>query len=315
MTDTPPRVTPFADNEVTEILRSHWDSAAEPAVWIGAGAWSDCFAFGCAGRRHVIRVGTYEEDFAKDHAAAQFASADLPIPECGKSQPLPDGYHFCVSDYVEGIALERVKPWSQIAYPFVRLLEGLRQVDTSTFTGWGRWDDTLRAPFASWREFLLDVAVDRPGRISGWKAALENDVGGAAAFDRAFEILHATATDDVPRSLVHNDLLNRNVHVDSGQIMGVFDWGNSLVGDHLYDLGLLCFWEPWLEGTQPHQVLAGLRSRWAETGYECRAFESRLQACLVHTGLEHLAYHASRSDWQQVAKVAARVDAITTMQW
>lgn len=263
----------------------------------------------------MVRVGTYAEDFTKDHLAVQFRSPGVPVPTCSKPVALADGYYLCVSDYVDGIALERVTPWSQITPDFVELLEGLRRIDMDSFTGWGMWDAQRQAPCQSWREFLLDVAVDQPGRIHGWRAALDGDASSAAAFDHGVERLRALATDDVPRSLVHNDLLNRNVHVSDGTISGVFDWGNALVGDHLYDLGNLCFWAPWLDQTEPERVVAGLRRAWTDDGYDCHNFDQRLQVCMLHTGLAHIAYHASRRDWRQAAAIASRIEAVSTLSW
>lgn len=311
----PPRVTSFSDRDVTELVRSHWHADAEPATWVGSGAWSDCFAFDHAGSNYVVRLGTHVEDFAKDHVAVAFRSTSLPIPTCSEPVALGNSQYLCISERVDGIALERVAPWSQIAPDFVRLLEALRSVDTSTFSGWGMWKPGFQAPFGSWREFLLDVAVDHPGRISGWRTALDSNPTCKAAFEQGFERLQSIATNDAPRSLVHNDLLNRNVHVLGGKITGVFDWGNSLVGDHLYDLGLLCFWEPWLEMTQPELVIDGLRSAWAKDGYDCSDFDQRLQACLLHNGLGHIAYHASRYDWRQAAEVADRIEAVRGLSW
>lgn len=195
------------------------------------------------------------------------------------------------------------------------LLEALRHVDTTGFSGWGPWDAQMSAPHESWREFLLDIAVDRPGRIQGWRAALDSNAMCAAAFDRGLERLKSTAIDEVPRSLVHNDLFNRNVHVADETITGVFDWGNAMFGDHLYDLANLCFWEPWLEETQPQRVIGGLRAAWAADGYDCINFHQRLQVCMLHNGLAHIAYHASRHDWDQTAAVASRMDAVSALSW
>ena len=82
-----------------------------------------------------------------------------------------------------------------------------------------------------------------------------------------------------------------------------------------YDLAGLCFWEPWLDKTEPDQVVDGLRSAWGEVGYRCVNFDQRLQACMLHNGLAHIAYHASRYDWDEAASIAARIDAVSTLAW
>ena len=67
------------------------------------------------------------------------------------------------------------------------------------------------------------------------------------AFERGLDKLKSFDLTDVPRSLLHCDLMNRNVLVDEGRINAVFDWGCGRLGDHLYDLAWFEFWGP---GTQ-----------------------------------------------------------------
>lgn len=45
---------------------------------LGAGVWSQAFAFRRAGRDYVLRVGAYQEDFAKDRLAAPTSSTRVP---------------------------------------------------------------------------------------------------------------------------------------------------------------------------------------------------------------------------------------------
>ena len=49
----------------------------------------------------------------------------------------------------------------------------------------------------------------------------------------------------VERTLIHNDLLNRNALASGGQVTAVFDWGCSIYGDFLCDLAAFVFWSPW----------------------------------------------------------------------
>ena len=50
---------------------------------LGAGVWSQAFAFRRVGRDYVLRVGAHQEDFAKDRLAAHYACPALPIPHIG----------------------------------------------------------------------------------------------------------------------------------------------------------------------------------------------------------------------------------------
>src|SRR5437764_800857 len=93
----------------------------------------------------------------------------------------------------------------------------------------GRYGGRVRA---------LEPLVDAPERrIHGWRAALEASPTGARALDLGVaalaELVHDPAF-EVERHVVHSDLLYRNVLVADGRLTGIFDWANSLYGDHLY---------------------------------------------------------------------------------
>jgi hygromycin-B 4-O-kinase len=114
----------------------------------------------------------------------------------------------------------------------------------------------------------------------------------------------------VPRSLLHCDLINRNVLVDGDRITGVVDWGCSLYGDHLYDLAWFDFWSPWYPELDMRLLRAELDRRWREAGYAPKDSARRLLACHLHIALDHLAYNAHREDWANVSATAERMRAL-----
>jgi hygromycin-B 4-O-kinase len=136
---------------------------------------------------------------------------------------------------------------------------------------------------------------------------LATSAEGQAAFDWGLDLLRQVADDAIPRSLLHCDLTNRNVFVAGDRLSGVFDWGCSVYGDHLYELALFEFWSPW----QPQLDVATLRKaierRWAELGYTPENKASRLKACYLHIGLEHLAYHAQLGNWKTLLAIAQQM--------
>ena len=76
---------------------------------IGEGAWSRCFGYLVGDREYAVRFGRYIEDFQKDHWAARFSSALLPIPKVFEVREALDGY-FAISRRAHGIPLENVAP-------------------------------------------------------------------------------------------------------------------------------------------------------------------------------------------------------------
>ncbi len=286
--------------------------AVRNVAHLGAGAWSTCFGFRCAGADLVIRFGTKLDDFEKDRFASTYRAPGLAIPRVRDIGEAFDG-HYAVSERVFGTPLERrgTQQWLDVVPALVELLEAMRTTDPSTTTTWGVWDGNGRAPHESLAAFLLSADDDAPThRTHGWRAKLQRSTAGDAAFCWGYALLESIAeqaTDGVSRSLVHCDLMNRNVHVADAAIAGVFDWGCAIYGDHLCDLAWLQFWGPWFPELDLAALRAALDDRWRDVGYEVANRAARELASYLYIGLTHLAYNAYLEDWKGVADVEARM--------
>ena len=296
---------------VEEFLTGRLGRPVSGVERIGAGAWSRCFGFDAAGARLAARFGDHVVDFEKDRRAAAFAGPDLPVPEVlaiGEAF----GGHFAISTWVPGSNLEdcTADEWEGgLADRVAAALEAMRTAEIPP--GWGSWDGAGRARCRSWREVLLTVGDDGPEhRTHGWRAALRASPGGDAAFLHWLRLLEDVATDDVPRSLLHRDLINRNVHFSDGRITGVFDWACGSYGDHLYDLAWFEFWAPWHPNLDVRLLRDCLEARWRRAGHAWADVDRRLLACHLHIALDHLAYNAHLGDWRTLGQVDARVAAL-----
>jgi hygromycin-B 4-O-kinase len=179
--------------------------------------------------------------------------------------------------------------------------------------GWGGWQIGQRRTDRTWAAYLLAVERDDPtSRTHGWLQVLRSRPE-IDAFAAGVARLQSMVVDDVPCSLVHNDLMNRNVHVDvsSGRVAGVFDWGCALNGDHLYDPCLIEFWMPWYPNLSAQPLWAALAQRWAQVGYEPAELARRRQACWLRIGLEHIAWNAHLRHWDDCQRVADRMIELT----
>ncbi|HEY7627870.1 MAG TPA: aminoglycoside phosphotransferase family protein [Ilumatobacteraceae bacterium] len=275
---------------------------------IGSGAWSECYAFRSDGFDYVIKTGPYLDDFERDRIAASYMTPDLPIPRTMAIGNGLDGY-YAVSSRVFGAPLESCSAdeWRDIVPAIAAALEAMRTAKL-VGTGWGGWDLNGNAPHPTWRNFLLTVGEDGPDRRThGWRVKLENDARRAKSFASFFDLLAETATDDVPRSLTHGDLINRNVHVASGGITGIFDWGCSRYGDCLYDLAWFEFWQPWHSNLDVTALRTELQRRWQDSGASIDDAPRRELACLLHIGLDHLAYNAYLDYWDVYEQVHHRL--------
>jgi hygromycin-B 4-O-kinase len=277
--------------------------SGEPIVAVpaGAGMWSRCFTFDRGRDRLVARFGRHRSDFESDRLAAGFARSGLPIPWVHEIGAAFEG-HYAISDRADGTPLEEASPeqWRSLVEPLAAALSAMRSVDPPP--GWGGWTAEGRGAAGGWRGHLMAVAVDdEDERSHGRLERLEAHQDGAECFRWGLGLLDQVASDDVPRCVVHCDLINRNVHVVGDTITGIFDWGCGRYGDPLYDLAWFDFWSPW----HPDLDLAPLFD-----ATDLPTDGDRYLACLLHIGLDHLGYNAIVGDITNLTATARRMRAV-----
>jgi hygromycin-B 4-O-kinase len=220
------------------------------------------------------------------------------------------GGYYAISGRVYGSFLEQQskQDWLRVVPSLVSALEAIRVADVSRTSGFGGWNSEGNGLRKTWAEHLLAVSEDLPERRTyGWKQKLATLPEGEKTFAWGYELLEQLAHISVPRSLVHCDLMNRNVLVNEGKISGVFDWGCALYGDHLYDLAWFEFWAPWHPELDIEYLRRELEQRWFEVGYAPKDLGPRLLACYLHIGLDHLAYNAYFENWDTLMATAKRM--------
>lgn len=293
-------------------LASHLATEPTDVVLVGEGAWSRCFGFRQDGQERVIRFGYHVDDFEKDQLAYRYHTAALPIPQVFEIGQAFDGY-YAISTRAHGIPLESLNAaqWQATVPSLVAVLEALRTADLSGTAGVGGWGAAGDAPLWNWSDQLLAVGNDTPDRRTyGWRKQLATSPEGEATFVWGFDLLKQVVSDAVPRCLLHCDLINRNVLVHENKISGVFDWGCSLYGDHLYELAWFEFWAPWHPELNVAALRAALEQRWREVGYTPADQAARLMTAYLHIGLDHLAYHAYTGNEENLLGTAARMRAL-----
>jgi hygromycin-B 4-O-kinase len=282
---------------------------------LGAGVWSQAFAFRRAGRDYVIRFGAHQEDFAKDRLAARYACPALPVPRVIKLGEACGGY-YAIAERVFGGYLDDVdEPQMRALLPALfAALDATRRADLAVTTGYGVWGADGTAPYPSWRAALLAVTTDRPAdRTHGWRERLAASSVGVGPFEEAYESLQALA-DRVPeeRHLIHSDLLHYNVLVEADRVTGVLDWGCGMYGDFLYDLAWLCFWQPWYPAWRRLDFREEATRHYAAIGLDVPHFEERLRCCQIHIGLAGQAYMAYAGNWIGLQDTARRTLDVAT---
>lgn len=295
------------------------DAATLNVEWVGEGAWSRCFGFEHDDQSLVIKFSKYLDDIEKDRRAGTFSAPGLPIPQVLDVGQAFDG-HYAIATRVLGVPLESVgsKQWARIVPSVVAALEAMRTADITATTGFGGWDADGNAPHATWSDDLLGIIQNQTnedagdGRGMGAMAKLAAFAPGKEAFDWGAARIRQVISDDISRSLTHGDLINRNVLVDDNGITGLFDWGCSRYGDHLYDLAWFEFWEPWHPNQDVPLLRSSLEAEWRSVGYTPHNKEARLLTCYLHIGLDHLIYNAYIDDFDVLMQTANRMKELCT---
>ena len=284
-----------------EFLIERFGIDGNDVEYVGEGAWSRCFGFTHNGAELVIRFGRHVEDFERDRLAARFASADLPIPQVIEIDEA-FGAWYCVSTRAHGTPLEQLDPagWTLTVPSVLAMLDSLRKANISGTTGFGAWDREGNAAHATWEEFLTDVIQDRPdSRTSGWKRRLFDSPDGDASFMRGYDcMLDLAGAFPGPRSLVHNNLVNRNVLAGGGRVTSVFDWGCSIYGDFVYELATIVFWSTWYAPIEQSDLMSRAIDHYGDMGLDVPNFQDRFRCCALHIGLVHIAYNAFLGDFE-----------------
>lgn len=283
-------------------LVKRFGSGVDDVTYVGEGAWSRCFGFRRDDEQLVVRFGRHVDDFQRDQRAAGYAGPDLPVPQVLEIGEAFDAW-FAVSTRAHGTPWEQLSAdkWEATLPSIWSTLDALRDADISDTTGFGAWDTDGNARCESWQAVLAGVADDPPGRLGGWRAALAASPVGFATFDRGYERMMEFASDigdDVPhlRSLVHNDLLNRNALAAGGQVTALFDWGCSFYGDFVHELATMVFWSPWHPALIATDLVGTARAHYNAIDLDVDRFDDRLRCCALHIGLEHLGYNAVTDD-------------------
>jgi hygromycin-B 4-O-kinase len=303
---------PVTHAEARRFVDEHYGPRAADVRALGAGEWSRAYAFVLDGRKAVIRFGDHVEDFRKDRVMPAYSCGALPVPAVIEIGPAGDGY-FAVSERAPGDLLDGLdSTGTRAVLPgLLTALDALRDIDVSSTEGYGIWAPDGTGPAASWAQALLAISQET-ARVPGWRAALAASPTGTGPFDRGYAMLRELA-EGLPhdRHMIHGDLVNHNVLVQGSRITAVIDWGNALYGDWLYDAVWLIFWWPWFPQWQDIDITAELEGHWEQHGGQPPRLHHRLWACLVHIGLDAMAYNAYRGRWDDLARTASQISELT----
>lgn len=258
-----------ADSAVDSFMAGHFAGRAADVRPLAVGEWSRAYAFVLDGRPAVIRFGDHVGDFLKDQ-----------VDSAGMRAVLPH---------------------------LLAVLDAMRELSLPAARGYGMWAPDGTAPARSWAEALLAVNQETP-RLQGWRSALARSPVGTGPFDRAYARLRELA-EGLPdeRHMVHRDLFGRNIFVQGAAVTAILDWGNATYGDWLYDAAWLIHWWPCFPQWRDIDITAELEGHWLRQGTPVPGRHRRLEACLLHIGLDLMSYAAYRGHWDDLSRIAGQI--------
>lgn len=287
-------------------VKARFGERAQSFQPLAEGDWSRAYSLLLDGNEAVIRFGSYVADFEKDRVMSTFRSEILPIPRVIEVGETENGF-YALSERVTGKHLDELDG-NEIRLVLPQLLDALYELQKHDLTSTqeiGLWRPDGVGP--SWGTELLSVAEPRD-RLAGWRERLDAAPWEAQVFDAGVEKLRELVP-QLPecRGIVHNDLLNRNVLVDGGRLSGLIDWGNAFYGDPLYDHAWFLYWWSWYPQWQSVDLRQILERHWDKNGGQPLQLELRLRCCLLHIGLDHIAYCAFRERKADMKRNAEQV--------
>lgn len=269
---------------------------------LSGGLWSATFAFRENARDYVVRFHERRDDLEKDRFAERWRSPSLRIPHMVEIGDVPAGGGYGIAERVTGKPIDdRDEAGMRAILPSLfAALEAMRRADLSGTAGWGLWHGDGNAAYTTWEDNL--VLEQAPGERGAQRERLAHTRVGNAEFNaglaRMRELLPFAP---VQRSLVHNDLLYYNVLADDTGVI-LLDWGASIYGDFLYDSALLTFWWPYYRQWSGIDIRGEVERHFGDTPN----FRERLRLCELDIGISHIAFQASREDWDNAAWTAKR---------
>jgi hygromycin-B 4-O-kinase len=293
-------------DDVDRFLQKRFGPIGEVCL-LQSGGWSSAFAFEHDGRELVVRFGPHSQDFEKERVAATWQTPGVPVPEIFELGEAFDGYYI-VSQRHHGSKLADFDGprTRRVVENLFGVLAAMRNIELPG-QGFGIWTaPSCDAPAASWADYLCSVADRDESRLVDWRRKLFAHTNANAAFARGCAAI-AKVGPGLPnvRRLIHADLLLNHLVESNDEISTVFDWGNAIAGDPLYDIAWILFCIPWFPAIERDHVL-GLVKQY----FPSDSLEHVLNIYELHIGLAALQYQAFVDDIASIAVTTERLESI-----
>jgi hygromycin-B 4-O-kinase len=295
-------MTPSID-QISAFLVEKFGPVADLAALRG-GAWSSAYSFRARERELVLRIGHHRDDFDKELAATTWCEPGLPVPDVVEVGEAFD-CHYIVSQFRHGTKLADLHP-SRVSGAIEGLFDVLVAMRRVVLpgVGFGMWRALdWGAPAATWSDHLCSVADRDETRLVDWRRKLSLHPLASTAFRLGCSSLLESAGDlPATRRLVHGDLLLNHLVGPDGRISAVFDWGNALAGDPLYDIAWIVYCIPWFPAIDRQHVVNLARHHFPDDDVD-----RLLLLYELHIAVASLQYMAFSDDTPGLDSTAGRI--------
>lgn len=272
---------------VREFLQSRFNPRVDNVKQIGAGMFSQAFAFADDERGYVMRVSECLDDFQKDAFAREhFTAPGLPIPRIVHIDRFDNTRYFCITEHCAGRTLTERETDARVAAQLFDTLDVIHCTNVSQFIGWGIADANGTGRFDSWQNYLATLFNQKFDY--DWAASQRLSFWDQNLFEEFFQAMKRLL-DYCPseRFLYHGDFGFDNVLMDDLSITGAIDWAEFGYGDFLYDIAYLDYFSQnipygdlWMERAQA-------------SGRVIPNFHQRIQCYMLNIGLHDMAIAAT----------------------
>jgi len=241
----------ISESELLALLTERFGTPVSQIKPIASGQVATGFFFTVNGEEYVIRFT--QENLAQTLYKDQYVCSHLLPPH------IPSPTFVCVSTdnettyaithRVPGKILDAFsdQEYEQLVPSIIETLDHIHQTNIDNTSGFGAFDENGQGLYASWSEFLLNVAEEKEaGDFYGdWHRYFEESFLERDLFDKIYAEMKALLPCcPTERQLVHADYAFSNVLAKDGKITAVLDWANAYFGDFLYDVAWLDFCKP-----------------------------------------------------------------------
>lgn len=267
-------------SEASQFIESIYACCVSNITEIQGGAVSQSFSFFDQNQAYIIRFNYRDLGFYKDdYAARHFSSETVPIPQVIKIGKYQEHF-YCLSEKAPGATLDTFSnTGEQALLPCtLKTLKTIHSIKVAPEAGYSYLDRFGQGECKTWQSHLLDK-IENP--YYSWEEKIKQGLMDEDTFRKAKETI-LNLLQYLPEScqhILHGDYGSDNLLIHENKVSAVIDWNNSLIGDWVFDIAYLEYWNPEIG------YIVKARELYEDTNFSLKHFNHRAFCYLVIHGL------------------------------